>query len=959
MSEHPLFLTVVSHTHWDREWYRPYQEFRLRLVRLIDDVLVILDADPTYPSFLLDGQTIILEDYLEMRPEREPDLRRLIATGRLLIGPWHILPDEFLVGPESTVRNLMLGARLCADFGARMPVGYTPDPFGHISQLPQILAGAGIDVAMFRRGLSEEPIELWWEAPDGTRVFAIYLREGYDNFQWAPTDPEAFMALVERQIARLGPHSRSGHLLLLNGTDHMPPQPELPALIRAANARLEGHAVIKHGTLPGYVASVRGALDSSDALPVVRGELRSPRRHHLLPGVLSARMWIKQDNHRCETLLTRYAEPLSAFNLALGRLDRRGELWRAWRVLLENHPHDSICGCSVDPVHEEMRTRFAWAEQIATGVIDEGLQRLGAQVGGAALPAPNSAPPAGALDFAITALPDNLGVIVFNPTPGARSETVNVEVPWLPPDQHPALYDDAGRALPCRWTDEREPLLEERTLDAAGFDALLSAIEVGAYRSRLIRDARLWLDGAEARAEIVLTESHPRDVNGLHALAQTVRIRLADQPVDRCILTTYFAVRRTLTFDAPDVLGVGYRVFRLSAEPGPAESTRPAESDGPWLENEHLRVEVDATDGTLALIDRRSGRRFAGLNRLEDGGDRGDEYNYCPPERDSLIDQPARAPRIERAGNCLQVHLSYRLPASLAADRAARSIDAIDLPVTVTVRLAPGARRVDIRTTLDNRAEDHRLRALFPTGIASGTAIVDGHFDRLRRAPLPDADTTGWVEQPQPTSAMRAFVAVADAEGGLMLAARGLPEYELIPAESGATLALTLLRCVGWLSREDFPCRAGQAGPELPTPGAQCPGPAAFEYSLIPFAAGDLDGAAAEAYAYEAPLRAALCVPGAGSLPAQSQLVTLEPPALVLTALKPAETGDGLIMRFYNSSERPQAGRVTFGFPVAGIEAVSLLEEPAGEMLPLIDERDVTVEVPPKRIVTWRVRPAR
>src|SRR5690606_25058865 len=160
MAESPLTLTIVSQTHWDREWYRTSQGFRLRLVRLIDDVLTILDTDPTYHSFLLDGQTIILQDYLEMRTEREADLRRQIAESSLLIGPWHILPDEFLVGPESTVRNLMLGARVCADFGARMPVGYTPDPFGHISQLPQILAGAGIHVAVFRRGLSEEPLEL-------------------------------------------------------------------------------------------------------------------------------------------------------------------------------------------------------------------------------------------------------------------------------------------------------------------------------------------------------------------------------------------------------------------------------------------------------------------------------------------------------------------------------------------------------------------------------------------------------------------------------------------------------------------------------------------------------------------------------------------------------------------------------------------------------------------------------
>src|SRR5690606_34516038 len=183
--------------------------------------------------------------------------------------------------------------------------------------------------------------------------------------------------------------------------------------------------------------------------------------------------------------------------------------------------------------------------------------------------------------------------------------------------------------------------------------------------------------------------------------------------------------------------------------------------------------------------------------------------------------------------------------------------------------------RVDIHTEVENRARAHWLRVALPTGIATHTAIVDGHFDRLRRGPLPVEDTTGWVEQPQPTNAMRAFVAVEGANGGLMIAARGLPEYELLRENSGsASIALTLLRCVGWLSREDFACRVGQAGPELPTPGAQCLGPAGFDYSVIPFGPGELDAAAMQAYAFEAPLRAALCVPGAGTLPPQGEWVT-------------------------------------------------------------------------------------
>jgi alpha-mannosidase/mannosylglycerate hydrolase len=143
---------VVSHTHWDREWYRPFENFRFRLVRLVDRLVEILDADPEYRYFMLDGQTIVIEDYLEVRPAAEEALRRHVQSGRLQIGPWYILPDEFLVSGEATIRNMLIGQRVARRFGAAMQIGYIPDTFGHIPQMPQILRGFGLDTAVFWRG---------------------------------------------------------------------------------------------------------------------------------------------------------------------------------------------------------------------------------------------------------------------------------------------------------------------------------------------------------------------------------------------------------------------------------------------------------------------------------------------------------------------------------------------------------------------------------------------------------------------------------------------------------------------------------------------------------------------------------------------------------------------------------------------------------------------------------------
>ncbi|HSA57575.1 MAG TPA: hypothetical protein VLE53_17815, partial [Gemmatimonadaceae bacterium] len=135
-----LEVHLVAHTHWDREWYQPFEVFRIRLARAVERICDVLEADPRFTSFTLDGQAVILEDVVELRPDLEPRLRRLIAAGRLEVGPSFVLPDEFLASPEALVRNLLLGRTVCERFGARpMAVGYMPDPFGHVAQMPQIL----------------------------------------------------------------------------------------------------------------------------------------------------------------------------------------------------------------------------------------------------------------------------------------------------------------------------------------------------------------------------------------------------------------------------------------------------------------------------------------------------------------------------------------------------------------------------------------------------------------------------------------------------------------------------------------------------------------------------------------------------------------------------------------------------------------------------------------------------
>lgn len=399
-------MHVISHTHWDREWYFTFQDFRTRLVDLIDTLLELLDRDPDFRAFHLDGQTIVLEDYLEVRPEREADLRRLIREGRILIGPWYLLNDEFLTSAEATVRNLQIGHQICEEYGANMRIGYLPDQFGNIGQMPQILAGFGIDTAIFGRGwqlVDDRKCEFVWRAPDGSEVLTSHLAFWYNNLQRIPEEPDEALVLLERARDNLDAVTHTRQFLMMNGVDHLFPQENLTPLLEKLRSRLPATDEIRHSTLPEYFAALRAEIAVRDLdLGVHEGELREDRHGQILAGTLSTRMYLKQRNDSCQRLLERVSEPLAAMASVVGSPDYRypeAFLRLAWRRLLQNHAHDSICGCSIDDVHIDMEQRFRDAEQIGRVQRDRALRALadctdtqGSPEGSATLIVANSLP---------------------------------------------------------------------------------------------------------------------------------------------------------------------------------------------------------------------------------------------------------------------------------------------------------------------------------------------------------------------------------------------------------------------------------------------------------------------------------------------------------------------------------------------------------------------------------------
>lgn len=447
MSEKKI-VTIVSHTHWDRAWYVTFQEFRARLVRLIDRLLKILQADPDYRVFMLDGQLSVLEDYLEVRPQRHEALVDLCRQRRLKVGPWYVLADEFLVGPESLIHNMMLGHRMGQAYGGVSKIGYVPDGFGHIAQLPQILRGFGIDNAFFWRGLGNEGenlgTEFLWRAPDGSAVTTIWMPWGYHNISnlgygihWGDTsqmefDPELALQQIQRGIARLAPMGHTQAILLMNGIDHEEPEPRLPEIVALAGTRFEA-CEIYQGTLEEHLNHV---LSANVNLPEFEGEFRWGKYSEILQGVYATRIDLKQRNHQVENTLVRYAEPLAAFAWLSGAEIPEGTqdlVALAWHWLMKNHPHDDIYGSGIDQVHQEMVYRFEQAEQIANIIVRDSVRQVAREA-----------------DFTAQ---HSMPVILFNPLNWPRREMAIGEVDFEfddPTADNFQLVDRQGQRIPCQ-----------------------------------------------------------------------------------------------------------------------------------------------------------------------------------------------------------------------------------------------------------------------------------------------------------------------------------------------------------------------------------------------------------------------------------------------------------------------------------------------------------------------------
>ena len=887
----------VLSTHWDREWYQTFQDYRHRMVQLIDRLLAGWEREDLCGPFQTDGQAIMLEDYLEVRPERRAQVQALVTEGRFKVGPWYVLPDEFLVSGESLVRNLALGRAIARQLGG-VPsnAGFLCDMFGHNSQMPQILAGFGVTGALVWRGMNMiERRPFIWRGADGTELPSYrFGRVGYCSFgaQVRQMDLSGPRMPAEDMDMRLDIYldeeaekTPVGPILVFDGCDHCEWDPEAYRLVARRLGHTEdpaGKYEWQHSTLDAYLDELVAVKDQIGL--VVEGELREPARHPggedaqwLIPGVTSSRVPLKQANAHCQTLLCSWAEPVSA--LAAAAIDQpypHGYLDVAWRWLIQNHPHDSICGCSIDAVHQDMIYRFHQAEGIANRLTLDATHKLAACVQG-------------------ELGDDDLRLVLFNPLPQAVDEVTVIDV------EVPVEWPGAGSEM-------------------GGFDL---------------------------RPGLRLFDAHNQPLD-YQRLAQTL-----NQPRFRLFDTTFprgYKVNVVRVAVRVRIAALGYTT--LTARPGePGMPTSPPAaasivSGHRSLANEFLTVTVDS-NGTLTVLDRRCGNVYRSLLTFEDTADAGDGWNYAPAINDIASLSSACHADVALVHNgpllgTFRVRVKMELPAEFDFASMTRGTRVEPLVIESLVSLKAGAERVEVETTVHNTVQDHRLRVLFPSQAGHAlTYLADSPFDVVERPIALRADNHLYREPEIEAKPQQSWTAVYDDQRGLAVVSPGQLETAIIDTPE-RTLALTLFRAT-----RHTVFTAGE-------PGGQLLGDLRFHYAIVPLiGAPDRTALFNTAGLLAAGIRAAQVRPvdvrnitdslsrdlrAPLPLPLESGFVALEGP-VVLTSLR--QTAAGLEVRLFNPNVAPvQATLNLAGWPAASQRPtraawVNLESSPLGESFDL------------------------
>ncbi|MBN2710827.1 MAG: hypothetical protein JXR97_00130 [Planctomycetes bacterium] len=909
---------IVSYTHWDREFRWEFEHTRMKFVECIDHLLEIMRENENYKSFLMDGQVGLLDDYLEIRPEAEEEVRDLIAKGKLEIGPWYSLPDCATLNGECVIRNLQYGVQVSKDYGSVLNCGYNVFSFGQIAQLPQIYKHFGIDIIIFYKYMnpvrSKLP-EFIWEAPDGTKVFASRLgREARWNFFFAghipivydrdpwdkgwkydygtlgkvmhTADPEGYPFFHEILDPETSYHSKNIEmgfkrtlesvegtaapetLLFFDGTDFTEPHPLIPDIIKEMQDKFGDEYEINHSTLGAYLSELKESLGKQkDKLQLVKGPMRDGPVGAVHSDVVTIHPEIKLENAKTESRLIRYAEPLAAMAWASG-IDRYPMTYfkKAWKLLFQSHAHDSVHGLGPCELSEGVVSRIKQAGLIAKASERKALNNITKEIN------------TKSIDDASTFLSVN------NTAAFARSEVVEAYV--------------------------------------------------------------------DIPADVVLTDVILEDMNGKTCEVQEISREETRGGIyhPRSRNMPYYCTRVRIAFWADSIPALGYKTYKIkwSAKkdyPYPHEDW-----DAPRIikndmlvgmnvaRNEHVSLKINA-DGTFNVTDLKSGNAYDNLNYFLDAGDDGNMWMAHSPDRDAIINSLGKEAEVACVTHgpltcTFEIRKIMKVPARFDFGIKERSGEKVDLTVTTFVTLKKGSRFVEIKAVVDNTARDHYFKVCFPTGNSAKTTSADGSFS------VTDYSTTPDLSCELARHPFQLWCDVQDKGRGLALFSRSTKDYEIIGEEGQNTIAMGLVRSV----RVRIPCD-NRLWMEYPgDESAQSIGQYTHEYAVLAHGdAWEKDGVYRDSLAFNHPLKACQFGRQSGKLATETSFIEISDPNVVLSSVTKADTRDSVMVRFFNPTASDIKTTLTAGFDFKSACVSKLSEEKESDLAAKGKSVEVTV----------------
>ncbi|MGL4911871.1 MAG: alpha-mannosidase [Romboutsia sp.] len=843
---------IISHTHWDREWYLPYETHHMMLIETMDTLLDKFENDPEFKFYHLDGQTVLLEDYLEVRPEKRDLLTKVIQEGKLKIGPWYVLQDEFLTSSEANVRNLQYGHKDAFQYNVdACKIGYFPDSFGNMGQAPQILKQAGIETAAFGRGVKptgfnnevsaddkfESPYsEMYWESPDGSKVLGILFANWYCNGMEVPTDEKEAKEYWEKRIDDAAKFASCEELLFMNGCDHQPIQTDLSQAIRVAK-ELYNDIDFVHSNFEDYVKLLKDKMPSD--LQVIKGELKSQQTDgwYTLVNTASARVYLKQWNQLCQTLFEKVAEPIATMASNYGYEYPHHLFEYGWKSLMKNHPHDSICGCSVDEVHREMVARFDKAKDVAKYIIKESLEYISSKIN--------------------TSEFSKLGervypFMILNTSGYSRCGVVEVNI------------------------DIAKKYFREGTPNAIAKE--MRKVEVPNFK---VVD----IDGNEIDAKIV--------DNGIKFDY--------DLPKDRFRQPYYSRVIK-VELETKNIKSFGWDTYALVESNEQSSKVKKSLVNNNILENKNLKVEIKE-NGSIDVLDKNTNKVFTDLCVYENSGDIGNEYIYMKPINEVPLTTKALKATIEIIEDLdykAVVEITHKWGIPVSANellneeieevlefkhrKSQRSEETVEIEIKTILTLEREGKGLKVKSIFNNVAKDHRMRMLFATDIESDVHYAESIFEVAKRKNEVDK---AW-ENPSNCQHQQTFVNVNNEDYGLTIANKGLNEYEILN-DGRNTIAVTILRSVREL---------GDWG-VFETPEAQCLGMHEAELEIIPHGK-NLYESYKEANSLQIPLVTKQLSIDSNELSHENGLLDWDGYGIMWSTLKKQEMNGNIIFRAYN-----------------------------------------------------------